>query len=106
MNLIKPWKQRVSKTCINYTKKELKKEQNFLIKQQEKIENFRTFALDSIKIEENKLENLTREKISFLLKRFCDLKGISFISKKTDLLYCKNCQDYTVEFIKYINLKN
>ena len=106
LNLVKPFTKRVSTICINYTATKLESEQNFLLKQQEKIENFRTFALDSVQLEKNKLEHLTKERISLLAKDFCKLNGISFLSKKTDFLYCKNCQDYTAEFIKYISLKN
>jgi hypothetical protein len=102
-NLIKPFVNRTSGTCTSYSKEELEENRKALIKLQETFEKFRKYALGVIKDEKDRLEKRTEKEISYFMKEFRALKQILFLSKKTDLIYCRNCQDYTEEFIKYIN---
>ncbi|MCB4800320.1 hypothetical protein [Neotamlana laminarinivorans] len=105
ISLVNSFKKRTSSICGNYTQLELEKQRKYLIEQHEKIETFRVYALNELKKEQDNLESITEEKISAIMKSFCGLKGILFLSKRTDLLYCENCEDYTAEFKKFINLK-
>ena len=71
-----------------------------------RIKAYQNFALDEICKEEKLIQSNLKNKISTDLEKYMESNGILRIEEKEAVLYCRECIDYTEDFIAYMKTQD